>query len=90
MNEKLEINNQWIEDALVNKNEYESMYQKSIEDNEVFWNENGKRIDWIKQYTKIKDIKYSSNEVKINWYYDGTLNASINCIDRHAKKIQIK
>ena len=36
----------------------------------------GKRIDWIKPYKKIKDVKYSKTDVKIKWYYDGTLNAS--------------
>ena len=46
----------------------------------------GKRITWMKKYTKIKDVKYSKDEVKIKWYYDGTLNASANCIDRHLKK----
>ena len=46
----------------------------------------GKRISWIKPYSKIKDVKYSKNEVKIKWFYDGTLNASSNCIDRHLKK----
>ena len=45
----------------------------------------GKRIDWIKPYKKIKDVKYSKTDVKIKWYYDGTLNASTNCIDRHLK-----
>ena len=45
----------------------------------------GKRITWIKPYKKIKDIKYSKEEVKIKWYEDGTLNASANCIDRHLK-----
>ena len=51
--------------------------------NENFWRREGKRIDWIKPYTKIKDVKYSKTDVKIKWYYDGTLNASANCIDRH-------
>ena len=46
----------------------------------------GKRIAWIKKYSKIKDVKYSKDDVKIKWYYDGTLNASANCIDRHLKK----
>ena len=46
----------------------------------------GKRITWIKPYTKIKDIKYSKEDVKIKWFYDGTLNASANCVDRHLKK----
>ena len=51
-----------------------------------FGKKKGKRITWIKPYTKIKDVKYSKEDVKIKWYYDGTLNASANCIDRHLEK----
>ena len=69
--------------AYVNKTEYEKKYKLSIKDNDGFWKKEGKRIDWIKPYKKIKDIKYSKTDVKIKWYYDGTLNASSNCIDRH-------
>ena len=58
----------------------------SIKENDKFWAKEGKRITWMKKYTKIKDVKYSKDEVKIKWYYDGTLNASVNCIDRHLKK----
>ena len=54
-----------------------------IKNNEEFWKKEGKRIDWIKPYKKIKDVKYSKTDVKIKWFYDGTLNASANCIDRH-------
>jgi len=75
----------WAKNAYVNKSQYEKKYKLSIKDNENFWRKEGKRINWIKPYTKIKDIKYSKNEVKIKWYYDGTLNASANCIDRHLK-----
>ena len=75
----------WANKAYVNKNEYEKKYKLSIKDNEGFWRKEGKRIDWIKPYKKVKDVKYSKTEVKIKWYYDGTLNASANCIDRHLK-----
>ena len=75
----------WSKSAYVNKSQYEKKYKLSIKDNENFWKKEGKRIDWIRPYTKIKDIKYSKTEVKIKWYYDGTLNASANCIDRHLK-----
>ena len=51
----------------------------------MFWKKEGKRITWIKPYTKIKNVKYSKDEVHIKWYEDGTLNASSNCIDRHLK-----
>ena len=73
----------WSNSAYVNKNQYEKKYKLSIKDNEGFWKKEGKRIDWIKPYTKIKDIKYSKTDVRIKWYYDGILNASANCIDRH-------
>jgi len=75
----------WARKAYVDKKEYEKKYKLSIKDNEGFWKKEGKRIDWIKPYTKIKDVKYSKTDVKIKWYYDGTLNASANCIDRHLK-----
>ena len=76
---------EWIKKALVNKSDYEKKYNKSIKNNELFWKKEGKRITWIKPYTKIKNVKYSKDEVHIKWYEDGTLNASSNCIDRHLK-----
>ena len=75
----------WSKSAYVDKNQYEKKYKLSIRDNEGFWRKEGKRIDWIKPYKKIKDVKYSKTDVRIKWYYDGTLNASANCIDRHLK-----
>ena len=76
----------WEKQGYVNRSQYEKKYKNSIKDNEHFWSREGKRINWIKPYTKIKDVKYSKEEVKIKWYYDGTLNASANCIDRHLEK----
>ena len=76
----------WSKQAYVNKSQYEKKYKLSIKNNEDFWRKEGKRITWIKPYTKIKDVKYSKKEVNIKWYYDGTLNASANCIDRHLDK----
>jgi len=75
----------WSNNAYIDKNKYAKKYKLSIKDNDGFWGKEGKRIDWIKAYTKIKDVKYSKTDVKIKWYYDGTLNASANCIDRHLK-----
>ena len=73
----------WQKNSYFNKKTYEEKYRESIENNEQFWAKEGKRIDWIKPYSKIKKVKYSDKEVYINWYYDGKLNASVNCIDRH-------
>ena len=84
MTEKIKIRENWIQNAKVNKNDYALLYEKSINKNEEFWKEQGKRVDWIKPFSKIKDVKYSSKDVVIKWYYDGSLNVSYNCIDRHA------
>ena len=67
----------------VTKEIYEDLYKKAQNNPVKFWHEIGKRIDWIKPYTKTKDVTWSKNKVDINWYYDGTLNVSENCIDRH-------
>ena len=75
----------WSKSAYIDKNQYEKKYKLSIKDNEGFWRKEGKRIDWIKPYKKIKDVKYSKTDVRIKWFYDGTLNASANCIDRHLR-----
>ena len=85
-NTVFKVSDTWARQAYVNKSQYEKKYKLSIKDNENFWNKEGKRITWIKPYTKIKDVKYSKQEVNIKWYYDGTLNASANCIDRHLEK----
>jgi acetyl-CoA synthetase len=73
----------WAQKAYVDRRAYEKKYKLSISENEKFWKKEGKRITWIKPYSKIKDVKYSKTDVRIKWFYDGTLNASANCIDRH-------
>ena len=68
----------------INQKDYEEIYKRSINDNDTFWAKEGKRIEWIKPFSKIKEFKYSKKNVDIKWYYDGKLNVSYNCIDRHA------
>ncbi len=85
-NALIKVSDNWSNQAYVNEAKYKKKYKLSIKENEKFWAKEGKRITWIKKYTKIKDVKYSKDEVKIKWYYDGILNASANCIDRHLKK----
>ena len=81
----MEIKKAWVENSKVNKDQYESMYIESIEDNENFWEKHADRISWYKKFSKVKDIKYSKENVKIKWFEDGKLNISYNCIDRHAE-----
>lgn len=71
--------------ALVDDAQYQDMYARSIGDAEGFWAEHGRRIDWIKPYTKIKNTHYGNDDVSIKWYEDGTLNACVNCVDRHVE-----
>jgi acetyl-CoA synthetase len=70
--------------ALIDGDGYERMYAESIENPDAFWGEHGKRVDWIKPYTKVKNTSYAHENVSIKWYEDGTLNVAANCVDRHA------
>src|SRR5271169_1032608 len=69
-------------DAWVNEAKYDALYGASMADPAKFWGEEGKRLHWIKPYTKVKDVDYKA-PVHIRWFYDGTLNVSANCLDRH-------
>ena len=71
------------EHALIDKATYEEMYARSVNANEEFWAEQGERVTWIKPFTKVKDVSYAKDDLHIRWYYDGTLNACYNCVDRH-------
>ncbi len=81
----MEIKKDWLEHAKVNEEKYSSMYDNSLQNNDEFWADQAQRVNWIKKFTKIKDIKYSKDDVSIKWFEDGNLNVSYNCIDRHAK-----
>jgi acetyl-CoA synthetase len=72
-----------VKGAHVNADQYASMYMASVNDPESFWAEQGKRVDWIKPFSQVKDVDFTLGQVKINWYADGQLNVSANCIDRH-------
>ncbi|WP_374447485.1 acetate--CoA ligase [Stella sp.] len=68
--------------ARIDAARYEAMYARSIRDPEGFWAEQGRRLGWIRPFTKVKDVDYTG-DVHIRWYEDGTLNACWNCVDRH-------
>jgi acetyl-CoA synthetase len=70
------------ESAWIDAAKYERMYAESISNPERFWAEHGRRIDWIKPFTKVKDVSFTG-KVHIRWFYDGVLNVSANCLDRH-------
>lgn len=77
------VSAEWAKRAWLDQAKYQEMYRQSVENPEAFWGEQGKRIDWIKPYTKVKDTSYDEAKFGIRWYWDGNLNVSANCIDRH-------
>ncbi|MDF1792748.1 MAG: acetate--CoA ligase [Thalassobaculaceae bacterium] len=79
----LDVPAEFAASALVDTAKYQAMYTRSIEDPEGFWAEHGKRIDWIKPFTKVKDVSFDASDLHIRWFEDGTLNVAANCIDRH-------
>ena len=72
-----------IKNAHVNAAQYDEMYAQSVSDPDAFWGEHGKRLDWIKPYSKVKNTSFEPGKVDIKWFEDGTMNVSANCVDRH-------
>jgi len=70
--------------TLIDNERYQKWYQESVEDPEKFWDKHGRRIDWFKPYTKVKNTSFKGR-VPIKWFEDGLTNVSYNCIDRHLK-----
>ena len=70
-------------DALLDKEGYEAMYLASVQNPDAFWGEQGKILDWMTPYTRVKNTSYDPGHVSIKWYEDGLLNVSANCLDRH-------
>lgn len=77
------VNQQIAERAHITEEQYREMYQQSVTNPEAFWGEQGKIVDWITPYTKVKQTSFDTGHVSINWFEDGTLNVSANCLDRH-------
>jgi acetyl-CoA synthetase len=76
----------WLAQTHVDDARYRDMYARSVRDPEGFWGDHGKRIDWIKPYTRVKRTSFAPGNVSIEWFGDGTTNVSLNCIDRHLAK----
>ena len=77
------VSAEFAEKSLLTNQQYLSEYTASINEPEIFWEEKGKIVDWIKPYTKVKNSSYDPGHIDIKWFADGELNVSANCIDRH-------
>jgi acetyl-CoA synthetase len=73
----------FAKNAVIDERRYKELRAESTKDPLTFWREAGRRIDWITPYSKLKDVSFDEKDLHIRWYYDGTLNASYNCLDRH-------
>ncbi|WP_143202132.1 acetyl-coenzyme A synthetase N-terminal domain-containing protein, partial [Bradyrhizobium sp. NAS96.2] len=87
MSEKIyDVPADWAKRAYVNDAKYREMYAHSVKDPNGFWAEHGKRIDWIKPFTKVENVSFAPGNISIKWFEDGVLNVAWNCIDRHLEK----
>ena len=79
----ISVSPEYRKQALFSAYDYEELYQQSLDNPEAFWRTQAKRIDWIQSFTKIKDVSFAKEDLHIRWFADGTLNTSVNCLDRH-------
>src|ERR1700739_3649478 len=84
--EVIPVSASWQERAYIDRTRYESMYAQSLRDPEGFWRDQARRVDWIKPFSKVKDVSWDPGNLHIRWFEDGTLNVSANCVDRHLSK----
>lgn len=68
--------------ARIDKNTYEQLYRESLENPDAFWGKAAERLQWFKKPTTIKNVSYNLDDFRIQWFEDGELNASVNCLDR--------
>jgi len=83
MSQTYQVPADWAANALIDADRYAEMYRRSIDDPDGFWREEANRIDWMTPFTVVKDTSFDEADFRINWFADGTLNLSANCLDRH-------
>ena len=81
-----EVSAEWAKRAFIDDAKYQEMYAASVKDPDGFWAEHGKRIDWMKPYSKVKNVSFDPHNVSIKWFEDGVTNVAVNCVDRHLAK----
>ena len=90
MKELYPVPDAFAKTARTNEQQYFERYQDSISNLDAFWAEAAKKLDWIKPFTKVNGSSYDPNNFKIEWFADGQLNVSENCLDRHLKEHPLK
>ncbi|HWD28789.1 MAG TPA: AMP-binding protein, partial [Rhizomicrobium sp.] len=76
----------WKERALIDAAKYDAMVARALADPDGFWGEEAKRLDWMRPFTKVKNVSWDPDNLSIKWFEDGSLNVAVNCVDRHLAK----
>ena len=79
----LPVPQDWKDRAYIDAHTYAEMYARAERDPDGFWRDEARRIDWVKPFTRVKNVSWDPDNFFIKWFEDGTLNVSANCIDRH-------
>jgi acetyl-CoA synthetase len=82
MTKLYEVPAEFAAKARYRREDYDRLYQESVRDPEGFWGRMGRRLDWMRPYTRVKDVSYDAGNFHIRWYEDGQLNVAANCLDR--------
>jgi len=85
-NEIFPVSDEWAARAYINDERYAALYEASIRDPETFWRAEASRLNWMKPFTRVKNVSYDAKDLHIKWFEDGELNVSVNCLDRHLKE----
>jgi len=83
MSKLYEVPQEFAARARIRQDDYRRMYAESVSDSAGFWGRMGRRLDWIRPYTQVRDVSYDAADFRIRWYHDGQLNVAANCLDRH-------
>jgi acetyl-CoA synthetase len=83
MTKLYEVPAEFAAKARYRREDYQRLYEESVRDPQGFWARMGQRVDWIRPYTRVKDVSYDAANFHIRWYEDGQLNVAANCLDRH-------
>jgi len=69
--------------ARLRAEDYSRLYAESVDDADGFWRRVAQRLDWIRPFTRVKDVSFDAADLHIRWFADGQLNLAANCLDRH-------
>jgi acetyl-CoA synthetase len=83
MSKLYEVPQEFAARARIRQDDYRRMYAESVNDSAGFWGRMGRRLDWIRPYTQVRDVSYDAADFRIRWFHDGQLNVAANCLDRH-------